>query len=154
MEIPNGKSAIRRPSGIAVYKNRRKAPHHHFAFLISNFSFKRSFRLESKDGTPQRLTLNLFLFYNEESMRFSKGFFSLLLFLAAGALIGGILGQVLGSANLVGLMPFLTETYEIFHIQNIALNLGIMQIHFGIRFAPNLISILGILVAWWLYEKF
>ena len=71
-------------------------------------------------------------------MRFSKGFFSLLLFLAAGALI----------------MPFLTETYEIFHIQNIALNLGIMQIHFGIRFAPNLISILGILVAWWLYEKF
>ena len=78
-------------------------------------------------------------------MRFSKGFFSLLLFLAAGALIGGILGQVLGSANLVGLMPFLTETYEIFHIQNIALNLGIMQIHFGIRFAPNLISILGIL---------
>ena len=51
-------------------------------------------------------------------------------------------------------MPFLTETYEIFHIQNIALNLGIMQIHFGIRFAPNLISILGILVAWWLYEKF
>ena len=65
-------------------------------------------------------------------MRFSKGFFSLLLFLAAGALIGGILGQVLGSANLVGLMPFLTETYEIFHIQNIALNLGIMQIHFGI----------------------
>ena len=46
-------------------------------------------------------------------MRFSKGFFSLLLFLAAGALIGGILGQVLGSANLVGLMPFLTETYEI-----------------------------------------
>ena len=87
-------------------------------------------------------------------MRFSKGVFSLLLFLAAGALIGGILGQVLGSANLVGLMPFLTETYEIFHIQNIALNLGIMQIHFGIRFAPNLISILGILVAWWLYEKF
>ena len=83
-------------------------------------------------------------------MRFSKGFFSLLLFLAAGALIGGILGQVLGSANLVGLMPFLTDTYEIFHIQNIALNLGIMQI----RFAPNLISILGILVAWWLYEKF
>lgn len=87
-------------------------------------------------------------------MRFSKGFFSLLLFLAAGALIGGILGQVLGSANLVGLMPFLMETYEIFHIQNIALNLGILQIHFGIRFAPNLISILGILVAWWLYEKF
>ncbi len=87
-------------------------------------------------------------------MRFSKGFFSFMLFLAAGALIGGILGQLLGGANLVGLMPFLTDTYEIFDIERISLNLGIMQIHFGIRFAPNLISILGILVAAWLYKKF
>ncbi len=87
-------------------------------------------------------------------MRFSKGFFSLMLFLAAGALIGGILGQLMSGANLVGLMPFLTDTYEIFDIEKISLNLGIMQIHFGIRFAPNLISILGILVAAWLYKKF
>ena len=87
-------------------------------------------------------------------MRFSKGFFSFMLFLAAGALIGGILGQLLGGANLVGLMPFLTDTNEIFDIERISLNLGIMQIHFGIRFAPNLISILGILVAAWLYKKF
>ncbi len=77
-----------------------------------------------------------------------------MLFLAAGALIGGILGQLLGGANLVGLMPFLTDTYEIFDIERISLNLGIMQIHFGIRFAPNFISILGILVAAWLYKKF
>uniref|UniRef100_UPI00402A36C3 hypothetical protein n=1 Tax=Dialister sp. TaxID=1955814 RepID=UPI00402A36C3 len=34
------------------------APHHHFAFLISNFSFKRRFQTESKGSTPQRLTLN------------------------------------------------------------------------------------------------
>lgn len=87
-------------------------------------------------------------------MRFSKGFFSLMLFLAAGALIGGILGQLMSGANLVGLMPFLTDTYEIFDIEKISLNLGIMQIHFGIRFAPNLISIMGILVAAWLYKKF
>ncbi len=87
-------------------------------------------------------------------MRFSKGFFSLMLFLAAGALIGGILGQLMSGVNLVGLMPFLTDTYEIFDIEKISLNLGIMQIHFGIRFAPNLISILGILVAAWLYKKF
>ncbi len=77
-----------------------------------------------------------------------------MLFLAAGALIGGILGQLMSGANLVGLMPFLTDTYEIFDIEKISLNLGIMQIHFGIRFAPNLISILGILVAAWLYKKF
>lgn len=87
-------------------------------------------------------------------MRFSKGFFPFLLFLAAGALIGGILGQLMGSADFVGLMPYLTQTFEIFNLQDIFLNLGIIQFHFGIRFAPNLISIVGILIAAWLYEKF
>ena len=38
------------------------APHHqfaNFAFLISNFSFKRSFHTESKGAPPYGLTLNL-----------------------------------------------------------------------------------------------
>ena len=34
------------------------APHHHFSFLISNFSFKRSFQTESKGTTPEGLTPN------------------------------------------------------------------------------------------------
>ena len=42
-------------SGIALFKIRGAslffAPHHHFAFLISNFSFKQSFQTESK-GKP------------------------------------------------------------------------------------------------------
>lgn len=87
-------------------------------------------------------------------MHFSKGFFPLLLFLAAGALIGGILGQVMEGANFVGLMPYLTKTFEIFDLKDILLNLGIIQFHFGLRFAPNLISIAGILIAAWLYKKF
>ena len=33
-------------------------PHHHFAFLISNFSFKRSFHTESKGAPPHGLTQN------------------------------------------------------------------------------------------------
>ena len=37
------------------------APHHHFAFLISNFSFKRGFQPLSKDSTPHGLTLSQFL---------------------------------------------------------------------------------------------
>lgn len=87
-------------------------------------------------------------------MHFSKGFFPLLLFLAAGALIGGILGQVMEGVNFVGLMPYLTKTFEIFDLKDIFLNLGIIQFHFGLRFAPNLISIAGILIATWLYKKF
>ena len=33
------------------------APHHHFSFLISNFSFKRSFHTQSRGSTPTGLTL-------------------------------------------------------------------------------------------------
>ena len=38
------------------------APHHHFAFLISHFSFKQSFKTESKGSTPKGLTLNPAIF--------------------------------------------------------------------------------------------
>lgn len=85
---------------------------------------------------------------------FRHGFLALLLFLAAGALLGGILGQLLNQISLAGIMPYFTETYEIFNFKDVYLNLAIMQIHFGIRFAPNLISILGILLAAWLYHRF
>lgn len=86
-------------------------------------------------------------------MRFSHSFWMLLLFLAAGALLGGILGQLLNQISLAGIMPYLTETYEIFDFQNIHLNLAVIEIDFGIRFAPNLISILGILLAAWIFHK-
>lgn len=89
-------------------------------------------------------------------MRVGKthGVLSLLLFLAAGALIGGILGELLSQISLAGIMPYLTETFEIFNFKDVYLNLAIIQIHFGIRFAPNLISILGILAAAWMYKRF
>ena len=82
-------------------------------------------------------------------MRFGgHGLFSLLLFLVCGALIGGIIGQVLSQVSLSGMIPYLTKTYEIY------LNLAVIDIHFGIRFAPNLISIFGILLAAWVYKRF
>ena len=88
-------------------------------------------------------------------MRFkgSNGFGMLVLFLIAGALIGGILGQILGSVSLSGVMPYLTQTYEIFNFRNIHLNLAILQLDFGLRFAPNLISIIGILIAAWIFHR-
>ena len=51
-------------------------------------------------------------------------------------------------------MPYLTITYEIFDVKDIYINLAIIEINFGIRFAPNLISIFGILLAAWIYKKF
>ena len=87
-------------------------------------------------------------------MHFSKGFIPLLLFLACGGLIGSILGQLMAGADFVGLMPYFTQNFDVFDLKDVFLNLGILQFHFGIRFAPNLISIIGILIAWWLYKKF
>lgn len=46
------------------------------------------------------------------------------------------------------------ETYEIFDFKDIYLNLAVIDVHFGIRFAPNLISIFGILLAAWVYKRF
>ena len=86
-------------------------------------------------------------------MRFGgHGLFSLLLFLVCGALIGGIIGQVLSQVSLSGMIPYLTKTYEIFDFKDIYLNLAVIDVHFGIRFAPNLISIFGILLAAWVYK--
>ena len=91
----------------------------------------------------------------EDRMRVSgHNLFSLLLFLACGALIGGIIGEVLNHVSLSGIMPYLTQTYEIFNLRDIYLNLAIIELRFGIRFAPNLISIIGILIAAWLYKRF
>lgn len=47
-------------SGIALFILRGAsnfyAPYHHFAFLISNFSFKRSFHSQLSGSTPHELT--------------------------------------------------------------------------------------------------
>ena len=88
-------------------------------------------------------------------MRFggSRGFWVLLLFLVLGAILGGILGQMLKQASLSGMVPYLTQTYEIFDLQNIHLDLAVVQLDLGVRFAPNLISIIGIIAAGWIFHK-
>ena len=53
-------SDVRSCKGKAVRtESKDLAPHHHFAFLISNFSFKRSFHTESKGAPPHGLTLTI-----------------------------------------------------------------------------------------------
>ena len=53
-------SDVRSCKGKAVRtESKDQAPRHHFAFLISNFSFKRSFHPQSKGDTPHGLPLPL-----------------------------------------------------------------------------------------------
>ncbi len=83
----------------------------------------------------------------------SRGIFMLLLFLLAGALIGGLLGDLLGQVSLAGVMPYLVKQYVLIDVSNVRLSLYILTIDFGIRFAPNLLSIVGIFIAAWLFRR-
>lgn len=76
-----------------------------------------------------------------------------ILFLVIGGILGGILGELLSQASFSGIMPLLSQHYEIFNIQNVDLNLYVLELKFGIRFAPNLLSLLGILIAVFIFRR-
>ena len=80
----------------------------------------------------------------------SKGFLTLVLFLVAGAL----LGSFLETENLTGILAYLCKTYEVFNLNDVMMNLGVLQFHFGLRIAPNLMSIIGLCIAAWLFNRF
>ncbi len=82
-------------------------------------------------------------------MRFfgNRGIGMLLLFLLAGAIIGGLLGEVLEGANFTSFMPYLTKQYSLIDLNEVKINLFVLDISFSIHFAPNLLSLLGLVLA-------
>lgn len=78
-----------------------------------------------------------------------------ILFLVTGAIIGGILGELIGSSTLlVGIAPYLVKTYPILDVPPMTLNLYVIRFVVGFAFYPNLVSILGIVIAALLYRRF
>lgn len=77
-----------------------------------------------------------------------KNTWTLLLFLIVGLLLGSILGEILGQVN--GL-EFLTRTSQI--RWEPAADLKVIQYDLSLSVKLNLISILGLLAAVWLYRK-
>ena len=70
------------------------------------------------------------------------------IFLIVGGILGGIVGEALyAGPALKGILPALTQHYEILNIQNIHLNLYLMELQFGIHLAPNMLSIIGVILA-------
>ena len=85
----------------------------------------------------------------------TKGFLIWLLFFLAGAIIGGLLGEVIaGSPALAGLAPYLTKKYVIFDMVPANINLFIAQVKFGLTLQPNLISVLGVVIAMFLFRRY
>lgn len=83
----------------------------------------------------------------------SRGVISLILFLIVGAFLGSIIGGILESSSIEGIMPYLVTSYQVFDLKDIMVNLGIIKFHFGIQFAPSLMSILGIFIAAWIFNR-
>ncbi|MCE5287361.1 MAG: DUF4321 domain-containing protein [Pelosinus sp.] len=85
----------------------------------------------------------------------SKSYWLLALFLITGAILGGILGEIISnSAFMVGIAPYLVKTFPIFDIPPITINLYVIKLVLGLALYPNLISIIGIIGAILLFRRF
>ena len=85
----------------------------------------------------------------------TKSFLVWLLYFLGGAIIGGLLGEVIaGSPALAGLTPYLTKKYVLFDMAPASLNLFIAQVKFGLTLQPNLISVLGVVIAMFLFRRY
>lgn len=84
-----------------------------------------------------------------------KGVGTLILFLITGAILGGILGEAIAGSNaLIGLAPYLIKTYSILDIPPVVINLYVIKLVVGFALNPNLISVLGMVLAIFLFKRF
>ena len=84
-----------------------------------------------------------------------RGYGVCILFAAIGAILGGILGQLLANVEaLSGLMPYLVTTYPVFDTTPVTINLYVIRLTLGLAFAPNIMSILGIVLALVLFRRY
>ena len=79
----------------------------------------------------------------------------LFLFLVTGAVFGGILGELIARSELLaGFTPYLVKTFLIFDIPPVTINLYVVRLVVGFALQPNLISILGMIIALILFRRF
>lgn len=76
------------------------------------------------------------------------------LFLVLGAIIGGIIGELIAGFPLGGITPFLVKTYPIFDLAPVTVNLYVAKFVVGLSFHPNLVSLLGMIGAYFLVRRF
>lgn len=84
-----------------------------------------------------------------------KGYGMCILFVIIGAIFGGILGQLLANVDaLSGMMPYLVSTYPVLDITPVTINLYVIKLTLGLAFSPNIMSILGIVLAIYLFRRY
>lgn len=80
-----------------------------------------------------------------------KRFWVLLVFLLCGIVIGGLLGELTHGISWLSWLSY----GQSFGLSNpLTLDLGVLQLTFGLMFKINIASIIGIVIAIFLYKKF
>ena len=80
----------------------------------------------------------------------NKGTWVAILFILAGLVIGGLLGDLAGSVDWLWWLSFGKE----FGLQNpIVLDLSVITITFGLMIKINIASIIGVIIALLIYRK-
>jgi hypothetical protein len=78
-----------------------------------------------------------------------------LIFVVIGAILGGLLGEILQSVEAVqGVIPYLVQTYPVLDTGTVTLDLYVIHLTAGISFTPNLMSIFGIVIAILLFRHY
>lgn len=78
----------------------------------------------------------------------------LILFIVTGAIIGGILGEIIRSSAALGdLGQYVVKPFPIFDIPPVTINLYVIKLVAGLTLSPNLISILGAVIAAALFRR-
>ncbi len=84
----------------------------------------------------------------------SKGWFVFFLFMATGAIVGGLLGDAMLASNaLGGGTSFLVQKYQVLNIPPAVIDFYVMKITVGFVFQPNLVAIIGMVIALLLFNR-
>ena len=79
-----------------------------------------------------------------------KNIWILIVFILSGLVIGGLIGQVTSN---ISWLEWLSYGQEFGLQQPIVLNLGVLTLTFGLLFNINIASIIGLLIAVFVYKK-
>ena len=90
-------------------------------------------------------------------MKFSsgRGFGMCAVFVFTGAVLGGLLGEALRTVEaLSSIAPLLFETHPAFVLAPVAIDLFVVSVNVGFSFTPNIMSLIGVIVALVLFRRY
>lgn len=82
-----------------------------------------------------------------------KSLIYLPLFVVTGAVLGGIISEILASSAYFSFAAYFDKRYVILNIAPFTVNLSVIEFTIGLRLNPNLFSVLGALAGVFLFKR-